>query len=47
MSAAPDPRFEVENLRHGAEPGPQQKACVQERDVMAGGAIDVGEIAAG
>jgi hypothetical protein len=43
--AAPEPPFEVENLCRGAQPDPQQSLRRQQRDVMAGGAIDLDEVA--
>ena len=44
-TAAPDPRFEIEHLGLPAEPKPQQKILPQQRDVMAGSAIDLHEVA--
>jgi hypothetical protein len=44
-SAAPDAVLEIENLDLGADPEPQQKFRRQQRDVMAGGTIDLDEIA--
>jgi hypothetical protein len=42
--AAPKPRFEIENLRRGALPDPRQRLRRQQRDVMAGGTIDLDEV---
>jgi hypothetical protein len=44
-SAAPDALFEVEHLGPGAQTVPEQKLRRQQRDMMAGGAIDLDEIA--
>ena len=44
-SPAPDPLFEVEHLGLGAESEPQQKLWREQRHMMAGGAIDLDEIA--
>jgi hypothetical protein len=44
-TAAPHPRFEIEHLGLRAEPEPQKKVRPQQRDVMAGSAIDLDEIA--
>jgi hypothetical protein len=44
--AAPDAPFEIENLRAGAEHEPQQGIRPQQGDAMAGGAIDLHDIAA-
>src|SRR5260370_37833431 len=42
-SAAPEPPFEVENLGAGAQSDPQQRLRRKQRDVMAGGGIDLDE----
>jgi hypothetical protein len=44
-SPAPDPLLEIEHLGLRAEPKPQQKLRRQQRDVIAGGAIDLDEVA--
>jgi hypothetical protein len=41
---APEPPFEVENLGRGAQPDPQQRLRRDQRDVVAGGAIDFDEV---
>src|ERR1700722_10839275 len=40
-SAAPKPALEVENLGLGVQTGPEQRVRRQQRDVVAGGAIDL------
>jgi hypothetical protein len=45
-SAAPNPRFEIEDFGLPAEPERQQEVRRQQRDVMAGGTIDLHDIAA-
>ena len=42
--AAPQPPFEVENLGRGAQPGLQQRLRRQQRDMVAGGAIDFSDL---
>jgi len=42
--AAPEPSFEVENLRRGAQPNLQQPLRRQQRHILAGGAIDLDEV---
>jgi len=44
-SPEPDPLFEVEHLALGAEPEPQQELWREQRDVLAGGAIDLDKVA--
>ena len=44
-SATSNPPFKVEHLGLRAEPEPQQKVRPQQSDVMAGGTIDLDEIA--
>ena len=44
-SPAPDPLFEVEHLRLGIEAEPQQKLWREQRHMMAGGTIDLHEVA--
>src|ERR1700674_380631 len=43
--AAPEPPFEIEYLGRGAQSAPQQGLRRQQRDMLAGGAIDLDEIA--
>ena len=43
--AAPEAGFEVENLDHGAQPGPDEGLRRQQRDVVAGSAIDLDRVA--
>jgi hypothetical protein len=43
--AAPEPPVEVENLCRGAQSGPEQRLRRQQRDTMAGGAVDLDEVA--
>ena len=42
--SAPEPPFEVENLGRGAQSGPEQRLRRQQRDMVAGGAIDLDEV---
>jgi hypothetical protein len=44
-AAAPAPPLEVEHLGPGGEPEPEQKVGRQQRGMMAGGTIDLDEIA--
>src|SRR5882724_8501021 len=44
--AAPDPRFEIGHFGLRAEPEPQQEVRCQQRDVTAGGTIDLDDIGA-
>jgi hypothetical protein len=44
-AAAPKPPLEVKHLGPRVEPEPQQKVRREHRDMMAGGAIDLDEIA--
>jgi hypothetical protein len=44
-AAAPDAILEIEDLGLRDQPEPQQKFRRQQRDVMAGGTIDLDEIA--
>jgi hypothetical protein len=43
--AAPEPVLEVENLRAEAQSDPEEGLRRQQRDVVAGGAIDLDEVA--
>jgi len=42
--AAPEPPLEVENLGRGAQPEPKKGLRGQQRDVLAGRAIDLHEV---
>jgi hypothetical protein len=41
----PQPPFEIEDLRAGAQSYPQQSLRRQQRDMVTGGAIDLDEVA--
>jgi hypothetical protein len=45
LPAAPEPSLEVEHLGRGAQSDPQQRLWPQQRDMVAGGAIDLDEVA--